>query len=322
MKRGRYNVHFARRWYLASTDILTRSSLSPPRPNRQLEAFCTALLRSLLPKSAVPFPDTFNLDADRLRALRIEVEDLMYENICCQVLTDLVAAKGNAEDVTEEARLRLRGDLRLLIADGKFLTLPIGNVSVEIVRHALRLSGSSAEYDGDLVDLAERRLRETHNNLVQQQEHAEDLMADIFPDLLNCVEKYMSSSPWDMFNALVPPASSTQSPSISSISSAGTTRASRRSDIIHRIAHIAVLHWRIWEHIVYNNEDIDPNEPPRDGRASGPGVTSRSPTPTPPIIATALVLPPQAATGPIASTSAKEIDQSQSDHPKLVIPGP
>jgi hypothetical protein len=312
MKRGRYNLPYARDWYLSSKETFNRIPLTSSWPNCDVEAFVAALLRLLLPNSTVLFPDTFNLDADRLRALKAEIQDLMYENICCQILSHLVAKRSKVAQVTDEAHINLRSDLQKLIGDGRFLALPIGNISVELVRHALRLSGSTAAYDAELVDIAEGWLQHAHSNPESQQKHAKDLYEDLFGDTFSSVEKYLSSSPWDIFNALVAPAVTSQpatTPSVTSCGPTGPTRPSRRTDLIHRITHIAVLHWRTWENIVYNNKDIERTPSTEIQTTATPGTLSRSITPQVQTAESMLSMP---TTGnPVTPTSsANDLDQT------------
>jgi hypothetical protein len=315
MKRRRYNLPCARDWYLTSREALTRVPLTSSWPNRDVEAFVAALVLSLLPTSTVLFPDTFNLDADRLRVLKAELQDLMHENICCQILIRLVAKRSRVEHATEEALVNFRSDLQKLMGDGRFLALPTGNISAELVRHALKLSGSNTECDAELSDLAEEWLQHARSNPDTQRKHAEDLMADLVRDVFACVEKYLSSSPWDIFNALVAPVTTIQPGTVPSITPGASTashRPSRRTDLIHRITHIAVLHWRIWENIVYNNEDIERTAITPSQTAAALGTFSRSPTPKVENAAPMLTIPTTA--DPVATnSSAGDLDQPPSE---------
>jgi hypothetical protein len=317
MKRQRYNVRYARHWYLNSREALTRIHPTAAWPNRDLKAFVSALLQMLLPNSTVTYPDTFNLDTDRLRALRAEIQDLMYENICCQILTRLVAKRSRAENVNEEAHMNLRGDLQKLIADGRFLSLPSGNISVELVRHALRLSGQNTEYDAELAEMAEEWLLRAHSNPDTQQQHAEELKAELLEDLFLYVERYLTISPWDIFNALVAPTISTQPVTIPSAMPGGSMalyRPSRRTDLLHRLSHIAVLHWRIWENLVYNNEDIEPTASMPMQTTATPGTLSRSPTPN--VQTAAPVLSVQTTASPVTTASTtNDLDQPSECNP-------
>jgi hypothetical protein len=306
--RGRYNLNYARHWYLRSKAALKREPPAISRSNSNLEAFVSAVLRSLLPDSTDQFPDTFNLDNDRLRALKAEIQDLMYENICCQILKHLVERRGT-KYVTEEAQMNLRSDIQKLIGEGRFLALPIGNISVELVRHALRLSGSDAKYDAKLMDLAEEWLQQAHSDPQVYKKHNESLMADLCGEVFSCVEKFLTSSPWDIFNALVASTTSTQptGPSVAPVGPTGPHQPLRRTDIVHRIAHIAVLHWRTWEDIAYNDATIKPaplSVPP----TATPGMLSRPPTPLVQVAAQLRPLQKPADTNP-HTTPAKGNEQ-------------
>lgn len=316
IKGNKYNIPYARQWYLNSIEDVKRIPLSLSWQNTDVEVFCNSFLRTLLPNSTIQFPDTFSLDVDRLRVLREEVRDLMYENICCDILVRLLEhLKCNPENATSEAKRRLRNDLQTIIGDGsspRFLAMPIGNISVELVRHALRLSGSNAETDAELVELTESWLQRAHSDPENQQHHAEDLFRELRRGVTSSVEKYLSSSPWDIFNALVAPAASSAQPKpIPGVTPSHPMRPSRRTDIVNRITHIAVLHWRIWENIVYNNDDFEPPSPSHPAVLANP--TSRSQSPATTIQSNIPIVPgPQTA---VASLSANpqqtDIDASQ-----------
>lgn len=302
IRRGRYNLAYARNWYLNSVEVVKRIPMSHSWPNCDVEVFCTSFLRSLLPNSDMLFPDIFNLDGDRLRLLQAEVEDLMYENICCEILVALLDHLDvNPVNDTTRAQARLRHDLQTIIGDGRFLAMPIGNISVELVRHALRLSGSSAKTDAELVDLTESWLQRAHSDPERQQYHAEKLYRELFSETIPLVLQYLTSSPWDIFNILVAPVASRIA--TKAIPGTSSVRPSKRAGIVNRITHIAVLHWRIWERIVYNNDEIvSPNFSPADPHCVPLGSQSRSRS-LAERVQPVSALKPQTNIAPIAQTS-------------------
>jgi hypothetical protein len=314
MKRRRYNITYARSWYLNGRRSLDRVPLvrCGSWANRDVEAFVTALLGSLNPTMhATEWPDTFTLDTERLRVLKAELQGLLHEQIYCYLLGRLVESRRKPGVFTSGQRACLRAEIHTVVSDGRLSGLPFSNVIAELVRQALRLTGSTKLCDTELEDLAEKWLEESLSNPELLRKHADNLMSELSRELTPKVEKYLTSSPWDIFNALVAPTPSTQPSIITSLSSTGlaVSARTRRLDIINRITHLAVLHWRIWDDLIYNNEELDQRNELSPDSASRPV----SPLQVPPSVHSQTIAgrtPSQAAPSDIDQTVTESVTQT------------
>jgi hypothetical protein len=249
MSRKRYDVQYARSWYLNAKRLLSRIPLTTSWPNRDVEGFVSALYQSLLPDSSTLLPDTFNLDLDRLRLLKSDLDALIRESICCDILEQMVRKKGKI--CSAVAKSAFRKDLQVIISEGRYpVKWDVESISVELTRHALRECGINTKTDASLTRFADERLKEAFSSSEVRTAFAKSHKCAVSKELFSSVESHLNSSPWDIFNTLV-------APTIPS----GTTplpppfKLDRKNDVLQRITHIAVLHWRIWEDIVYNNDD-------------------------------------------------------------------
>lgn len=305
MSRKRYDIQYARSWYLAGKENLERIPLTASWPNRDIEGFVVALYQSLLPNSTSTLPDTFNLDLDRLRLLKIDLDALIRESICCDLLEQMVRRKGKF--CSAIAKLAFRKDLQDLICDGRSLVKwDIQLISVELTRHALRECGSTAKIDASLTRFADRELSEAFSSPSIRAAFATSQKCAVSKELFSSVESLLSSSPWDIFNTLVPPTvpSGTMPPP-------PPLKTDRKSDVLQRITHIAVLHWRIWENIVYNNDD-------RQLDSLCPSTTpSRTPSPSHIVDLKLPTLPPP--TGPQKTTPGTAETEMDSNEKSTVL---
>jgi hypothetical protein len=292
IKKHRYDCRGARKWYKSVRDSpeFTRIPMADSWPNKDVEAFVKAFVQLVLP-TAARLPDTFILDNDRIRVLRAEIDEIIRENICCDVLKELVSGKGStlSSDLQTAFRHRLQiiaGDVRI----SSWHMRAIDDISCEIVRFALPATGSTAKTDAELEDTAKDMLQTRLEALVRARsemeqdakdaehrvgtdQYRQELFDELFPRVFRSVEDHLSSSPCKIFQAFVPsPAPPPLCPT------PPTMRPTDRvEDLVRRIAHIAILHWRTWEHMVYNNEDLDCNA----HGSSNNEYTSRASTPGP-----------------------------------------
>jgi hypothetical protein len=241
--------------------------------------------------------------------LKVEIEELIREDICCEVFEELVASRGRV--ASQEAKKSLRTGLQAVASDCRGSSWSISVISVELARYVLRESRSNDPIDANLVEQTEQKLHHALRDPAVRDRKANELMKEFSKGLLSYVENYLTSSPWDIFNALVAPSPTPNTPSLP-LPSLRTT--DRRKDILQRITHIAVLHWRIWENIVYNCGGLDqaPAGPPP---GSYNGEISRVPSSGVVVQTTAPPLPETTQSKEGTDTTA-DLDQSSSENCK------
>ncbi|KAF2398956.1 hypothetical protein EJ06DRAFT_557495 [Trichodelitschia bisporula] len=265
----RINPRQARTWFLEQTEAFT-----PRGPHGDFEAFARGLVRMLvsalsLHELAADMPNIFELDAERLRAASGELNDLLFQNVCVDVLGELVSTRSRgARCPTPADEARLRMHLAAIVADpaARGWSCNADYIALELVRHALRIVGEEGvEYDAALVNEVQGSLHRRFHDPLCMEEQEERLEAVVLPIVLDTGHKFMGASPCDMFNALV------AGPGTGSVvvrsgfgagervggRAGGVGRGDRASEIARRVAHVAVLHWRVWEGIVYQNAKWD-----------------------------------------------------------------
>jgi hypothetical protein len=162
--------------------------------------------------------------------------------------------------------------------------ITVSDVSIQIARQAARYCRKSYELDSNLIDQAESHLKTlleiARQNDATSKEYAKQLKGELVKAVLHTIrdEKYLKMSTWDLFNALVPASTTPINPS--ALGSTQSQLATRKHDIVRRITHIAVLHWRIWAPIVYLNEDFPTPQIIRD-KSTGYSDNSLIATATP-----------------------------------------
>lgn len=300
--RAKVNVESATQWYAAASDRF--GPQCPPKVRNvssyQFEVFARAVVASLHGKPGCSdLPETFYLDQDRLRMLKAEIDDLIYMEICMDFFPVVVKQLGYngtvPVDVEQQVRVALAGIMGETAGHRPQLWIMNSEVlSLEILRQASHLIGlsQSAQFD-HLAHLAEanQHLRFMFTERFNFQ--AAHLEASLLSQVLDVADRHTHSSPLELFNHLVQiPALQTnpitQTPAVLSSASFTASHAHRENikhtDLANRIAHIMLLHWRVWSNIAYihgNESTTSPSLPEEDTKASTwhPSRSARSPVP-------------------------------------------
>ena len=275
----------------------------------QFETFVQAVVHILLSNDpSKDFPETFYLDQDRLRALKSELHDMVHFDMCCKVFAQLLQEKNFRGSVSHTAQQDLRNSLFATVGEGRNYSsrqwiVKIDYVAVELVRHALKLCGYTHSYEAHLHQKAHGMLRamlcSSHQGAFAC--NADILERTILPEILACANRHVNSSPMEMFSTLIAPSAPPPPPPPPSHMNVVVQRIANEqnpsspsdclTDIIHRITHIVVLHWRIWGPIVYilpeekdSATNLRTTDGPSDDRQSRPSeplvIKNESTTPS------------------------------------------
>ncbi|KAJ4365088.1 Protein SOSEKI 1 [Neocucurbitaria cava] len=267
--RSRVNVNTTQSWYADANDEF--GSQCTPRSRDvsgfQLEVFTRAVVAILFGRDGRSnFPDTFYLDHDRLRLLQAEIDDLVFVEICMEMFAVLAKELGSSGTITLAIGQELRTSISAIMGEASDLRpqqwmMNSEALSLEILRQASRLAGRSPTYHFDRLADANQHLRRLFvNNFAQ---HAAQLEAALLPQILGSADRHGSSSPMELFNSLVSVSSSTPLPPYPAQPLLSDTCAfaplhqeiAKLTDIANRITHIVLLHWRVWGHIAYLQDD-------------------------------------------------------------------
>ncbi|KAF2833637.1 Tcp11-domain-containing protein [Ophiobolus disseminans] len=290
--RSRVNIGQAQRWYLDATHEFTGQHPEQPRnaPQIKLEIFVRAVIAELFNKDEHrTFPGTFYLDEDRLRALKTDIEDLIYMEVCMDAFVVLLKDLGHNGSVSSSIRQHLHTSLLAIMGD----TLGYGSqqwlvtseaLSLELLRQASQVTGQAVSYSHGNLSLANDLLVAMFQN--SSATHDSRLEITLLLQVLSCTNRNTNSTPMDMFNNLVSATKTVSSlstpflhlqPTYTSTSPDTLSPESTQwQDIANRISHIVLLHWRIWHEIAYVQED-------GSERSLAPSTTTSSTSPLQPI---------------------------------------
>lgn len=282
--RVRINVNAARNWFTAAVEEFGSQCLSQPRagPGFELEVFTRAVTaKSFGRDRRGDLPETFFLDSDRLRTVRAEVDDLVMFEVCMDMCVAMARQFGYKGPITLAISQQLRAALSAIMAEAvghgaHQWMMNSGALSLEILRHASRLAGQPDTHGLEHMAEANQSLRVLF--VRRTAHHAARLEASLLPQILANVDRHKASSPVDLFANLVPVSPSM--PPLSSFSRASTPDAlalahlhpetAKLIDLANRIAHIILLHWRVWAPLAYVPDDASRQPSPAGSATSSP----------------------------------------------------
>ncbi|TKA62930.1 hypothetical protein B0A49_10051 [Cryomyces minteri] len=254
----RTNIDDPRSWFAqheSSCTINESIGLDNAPASDHTRVLTSALLQTLLSSgSGLNLPVTFALDLDRLSTLRSDLRDIIYEEICCEILSLVVSPMQHGVEALSSEKQALRGRLLDIVGSARMWARHIANIAAEIVRSALRISGSPAEVDTSIAPCLESWLqRHLHPSSQLFRKHARQLAQLLHPCLNDSMTAHLGLASTALHDSLVPtapppPPRGYRVPVCNM--STGETQA-KLSDVTRRLTHIAVLHWQIWGPIAY-----------------------------------------------------------------------
>lgn len=238
----------------------------------KLEVFIRGVTATLFGKDGrSDFPEAMYLDTDRLQIIKAEIEDHVFFEVCLDMFATLLKQFGYQGPSLSTTRQQLVSSLTAIMGEANVGYGPhqwMANseaLSLEILRQASTLAGRATVYDFENMSNANQHLRYLFFSTFTTQ--ARNLEAAVLPLVLAAIEKHKTSSPMELFNNLVP--TTTPAPTLPLTPNAQSTvidtlshshvlhpDTRRLSDIINRISHIIILHWRVWSKIAYVQDDV------------------------------------------------------------------
>ncbi|EUC35821.1 hypothetical protein COCVIDRAFT_12536 [Bipolaris victoriae FI3] len=282
--RARINVDAAKSWFTAAVEEFVSQCSPRPRagPCLELEVFTRAVTaKSLGRDRRGNLPETFFLDNDRLRVFRAEVDDLVMFEVCMEMCVAVAKQFGYQGPITLTLGQQLRTALTAIMGEAAGYgahqwMMNSEALSLEILRHASRLAGQPDTHGFDRMVDANMSLRMLF--VRRTAHHAARLEALLLPQILANVDRHRASSPVDLFTNLVPISASL--PPLPNTSRSGVSDAfslahlqpetGKLTDLVNRITHIILLHWRIWAPIAYVPEDVPHQSPAEENATSSP----------------------------------------------------
>ncbi len=191
------------------------------------------------------FPATFEYDIQRLHRLQVEFQECVRMVTYCVIFIKSIEHLGLIASPSREVCEKLTRDLADLTAD---LEAPVGSaahfeaITLEIVRQAHRYVGNHSLPSDWLLKEMEGTLRQARN---PHSIEFHQVQAILYNDLYDLVEQHVIATinlrPWSIIDRLNPLPSDPYAPE----------EMVDLPVVARRLAHILVLHWRVWAPILY-----------------------------------------------------------------------
>lgn len=193
-----------------------------------------------------PWPGTLAHDIDRLMGLKWELHLLLYRRACFQACEATVRASGGTVPLLPEVYQRLWTCIEAVLDAEKTSRTPSINnraPALEIVREACRVCNRTALPDQDLLSFAESHIYTCMDaEYGDSQRHRFGLGKQLTDFMIVEVQHLKRMTPLQMLDYV------SQKPQ-----DRGADEEQRRlSSIARRLAHVSVLHWRVWAPILYD----------------------------------------------------------------------
>lgn len=203
----------------------------------------TAAITDLIVQTAESLPPTFTLDYIRLRTLQADFQSLKSRAACLQTLKAMLKSLGWNGAIPQCSYDDFFARISVLISDEALKpdqSETIGDVTLEVVREAYKLCEISKLPTAEDLDFAENYLRDSWEG--KNRVFAE-VKSSLCEQLHNLVEEEVEAignlTPVQIINRYAPEGSELVTEQVELLRMA------------QKIAHIAVLHWRVWASIVY-----------------------------------------------------------------------
>lgn len=254
------NLRNACSWFESRTEAEADNYLRAP----QLSTFINAVV-DLVVSNHSHYPSTFEYDFDRLRLLQLDFQNCLAQAACSQAFIECLGQLGHDRLPSTETitTLHLRICSLTAAADSRSdLCKQANAVALEIVRECHSICGYKSLPSASRVDSTERRVLEYWTpGFPAFQELVSILKADFALLLDEEVKTIKTMDPIEILSYLNPPPSPAFAPSRSprehllSYQELPWGRSEHLDESLlnmaKRTAHIAILHWRVWLPILY-----------------------------------------------------------------------
>lgn len=254
------NLRNACSWFESRIEAEADSCLRAP----QLSSFINAVV-NLVVSNHPHYPSTFEYDFDRLRLLQLDFQNCLTQAACSQAFIECLGHMGHDRLPSTETvtTLHLRICSLTAAADSRSdLCKQANAVALEIVRACYSICGYKSLPSASRVDSIERRVLECWTPSSPPFQELELTLEADFALLIDEEVKTMKSmDPIEILAYLNPGPSPAFAPSRSprepllSYQELPWGRSEHLEESLvnmaKRTAHIAILHWRVWLPILY-----------------------------------------------------------------------
>lgn len=214
----------------------------------------TPAITNIIVENSPTLPPTFTLDYIRLRALQEDFESLMSQAACRWTLEKVLSSLKSRGSVPQIIYDRLFARVCIIRSPTETKRSPLGrasdDITLEIVRMAYNFCGISNLPSTKDIEYAQSKLEYCCDDTTSVYK---DLQLHLAEDLQIMVDEEVhvmkNLTPMQVANRYVPEIPIHPLPPI-------VTEKIQLRSLAQRIAHISVLHWRVWGPILYEQPDV------------------------------------------------------------------
>lgn len=226
-----------------------RTWLASERQSRSLSSGASTIVpavTSMMVYDDDYLPPTFTLDYARLRSLQTRFQNLMDRAACLRTFEAILKMLGCYAPIPESFNNDLFARISTITIDQPNRSEQVAYIALEVVSRAYKVCKIPNLPSSTDLEFAERHLQQNYERTNDNFSDLERLLGD---ELLHLTEQEISIignfSPVQIVNHY--------QPQIASESLAKpVTIEGELLNIAQKIAHIIVLHWRVWAPLIYN----------------------------------------------------------------------
>lgn len=215
-----------------------------------LTALCSAVLKNTLSEQErEPFRSLFHMDVARLHDLRMSFRALLHDQICREIVMEAVSDRRSSREAVNACSAMRISVAAIVDAHGRLLD-HVDNVAVQMMRFALIAEGSPKPFDAVLLDsMREQLVVKAQPESPSSTKHTSELLRRLTPKLEDCVAEHASLGTLQLHHALVLPRFGYNTGQAQSRSA---PNSGSDDELIRRLAHIILIHWRVFGDLVYS----------------------------------------------------------------------
>jgi hypothetical protein len=278
IRQGKIRLNDSRQWYRALTAKVNAASQDCQSAQNVIAMgmveFCLDIRQSL--------PTTLEHDACRLESIHLDVQDLIYLQICCDVFSRFAQHHLGPDmhpDRTLPETLFRRRIVDLAVSDDTFIDPPIFRwhsqldlLALEIVRQTYRFAGDNdtppiARHVDMVYAWLSKAVDSIDNNSLDDDKMQDVGAGQVAPTASQEIARQLLESTLEhttTFETMSPLeiAESQRRHQLSrNKQGVGDQGSSRQlpdiDDLGRKVAHMAVLHWRVWCELAYSEPAAD-----------------------------------------------------------------
>lgn len=230
-----------------SDGLVANGGLQERNGESRMTLFVKSIIDLVLTTTAGNFPLTFMFDDERLRILQSDLQSCVCQEACIQIMRCIVHQGGRVDLPSRDCDRLLKRIISVVGPDTSRHSWArnASAVALEILRAVYELRNFEGLPDETLLEEIEARLQEFWDLDSAAYGGVED---HLYPDLKALVKQEIEAvehlTPLQILNYCSP----------GPYDSSAEENNEPLLSIARRIAHIGVLHWRVWAPILYEQQ--------------------------------------------------------------------